>query len=88
MTCGGQLPAWLDCSPPAQEARIKQLADLMAKAATGVSSVSDRGRSVSYRSPADMQMQIFRLRDEIAGCATGVWRGVRRLSYVDQVKGL
>jgi hypothetical protein len=35
-----------------------------------------------------MQMQIFRLRDEIAGCATGVWRGVRRLSYVDQVKGL
>jgi len=87
MSCGGCLPYWLDCSPEAQDARRKQLQALMAKAYSGVSSVADRGRSVSYRDYAAMEPLIAQLQKEIVACETGRWGGRRSLSYIDLVKG-
>jgi hypothetical protein len=87
MSCYG-LPAWLDCSPEAQAARLRQLQALQAKAYSGVSSIADRGRSVSYRDYAAMEPLIEQLQMEINACATGVWPRRRSLSYIDQVKGL
>jgi len=89
LTCYGRgLPVWLDCSPEAQDARKRLLESLIVKQASGVSSIADRGRSVAYRSPADMQKTIDELKRDYVACATGVWLGKHRLSYFDQPKGL
>jgi hypothetical protein len=88
MTCGGTLPVWLDCSPEAQEARKRLLQSLTAKQAGGVASIADRGRSVSYRSAADMSKTIDDLKREYVACATGRMPGKQRLDYIDYVKGL
>lgn len=88
MACGGYPPSWLDCSPEAQDERKRALRALMAKAYSGVSSIADRGRSVSYRDLNAMEPLIDDLRREIVACETGVWRGRRSLSYIDYVKGL
>jgi hypothetical protein len=82
------LPVWLDCSPEAQAERLRLLADLQAKLASGVYQISDRGRSVSYRSAGDISNEIYRLKNEAVACATGVWGGPSRLAYIDQIKGL
>ena len=88
MSCGHCLPFGLDCSPEAQDARKRQLDALMAKLRSGVTSVSDRGRSVSYANYNAMLPLLLQLRQEIQACETGIWPRARRLSYIDLVKGL
>jgi len=88
MSCGRCLPPGLDCSEEAQAARRRQLAALIAKLTSGVSSISDRGRSVSYRDLNAMRPLIALLQAQITACETGVWPRTRRLGYVDQIKGL
>jgi hypothetical protein len=87
MSCGAYLPSWLDCSEAAQDDRKRRLTQLLAKATSGVSSISDRGRSVAYQSPAALKALADDLKKEIAMC-DGTYRGARRLSYIDQIKGL
>jgi len=86
MSCGRCIPPWLDCSDEAQDERKRQLAELMAKRRSGVRSVADRGRSVSYGSPDELKAIIAQLQNEIGLCAG--WRRPPRLGYVDQNKGL
>lgn len=89
MSCGQCLPAGLDCSEEAQAARRQRLADLQAKMTSGVASASDRGRSVTYRTAyAEVRPIIALLQKEITACETGVWPRIRRLGYIDQIKGL
>jgi hypothetical protein len=88
MSCVGGLPIWLDCSPEAQDARKRALADLIAKSNSGVSAIADRGRSVSYRTAEDMAPLIDNLKREMIACATGQWPSRRALSYIDLIKGL
>jgi hypothetical protein len=59
----------IDCSPEAQEDRRKWLKDLYGKLYTGVQSISDRSRSVSYHSGNDLWKLINALQGEIALCA-------------------
>jgi len=90
-TCGCRpgLPIWLDCSPEAQADRKRRLAELWARMGSGVSSVSDRGRSISYRIGwAEMRPILSRLQNEITACETGHWPQENRLDYVDYMKGL
>ena len=82
------LPPWLDCSPQAQDLRLKQLASLQAKLRLGVSSISDRGRSEAFRPAPDMQREIDKLKAEIVACVNGCVPGKHRLSYIDLVKGI
>jgi hypothetical protein len=78
-----------DCSKEAQAARRRQLADLEAKLYSGVSSVSDRSRSVSYHNTELLIPLINRLRNEIAFCILGFWpRSRRRVFHLPLVKGL
>lgn len=81
---------YVDCSPLSQAARAALLAELRGQLYGGVSSVSDRGRSVSFRSQAEIVAAIQGLNNEMAFCETGVWpAGSRgRLFHVPQVKGL
>jgi hypothetical protein len=63
----------LDCSPEAQEDRRKYLKDLLGKVYSGVQSISDRSRSVTYHDGNSLWRLINGLRDEIAlcgGCAS------------------
>jgi hypothetical protein len=85
MTTG---PAGLDCSDEAQAIRQKQLNELLAKLRSGVSAVSDRGRSVTYRGKDDLWPIIQQLQTEMAACQLGYWPGRRRLAYIDIVKGI
>ena len=85
--CRG-LPLRLDCSDDAQAERRRQLAALLAKMRSGVSSVSDRGRSVTYQNNANLWLLLLQLRNEIDACDLGRWPGRRSLSYIDLVKGL
>jgi hypothetical protein len=82
-------PFGLDCSDAAQDARRRQLEEMLAKMRSGVSTVGDRGRNVSYRSPSELWPMAQHLQKEIIACETGYWwPGRKRLGYVDQVKGL
>jgi hypothetical protein len=78
----------LDCSEDAQALRRRQLADLWAKLRAGATSVSDRGRSVSYARFADLRPLIAQLQNEIAACELGRWPQARRLSYIGCLGGL
>jgi hypothetical protein len=87
MSCDRCRRFGLDCSEDAQALRRRQLADLWAKLRSGVTSVSDRGRSVSYGRFADLRPLIAQLQREIAACELGYWPD-RRLGYIDYLKGL
>jgi hypothetical protein len=58
----------LDCSDDAQDLRRELLKGLMLKLYSGVDSLSDRGRSVNYLGPDDLQQLIKNLGNEIAKC--------------------
>jgi hypothetical protein len=58
----------LDCSEDAQARRRQQLAELEAKIFSGVQSVSDRSRSVSYRDLAALWPLRALLLRQIAQC--------------------
>ena len=60
----------------------------MAKLRSGVSSIADRGRSVSYQNFATLWPMLRQLNREIDACELGHWPRDRRLSYIDFVKGL
>jgi hypothetical protein len=77
----------LDCSDEAQAIRQRQLNELLAKLRSGVSAVSDRGRSVTYRGRDDLWPVIQQLQQEMAACQLGYWPTRRRLAYIDLVKG-
>lgn len=75
----------MDCTPETQAERRRQLVRLKAKRYSGVQSVSDRSRSVSYLNGEAMDQAIAKLEREIArcdGCAAP-----RRLLYVPLIKG-
>jgi hypothetical protein len=82
------LPASLDCSDAAQDARKQQIAELKAKMALGVLTVGDRGRSVSYRTTDDMLKAIALLQADLNACVLGHLPGRKRLAHIDLVKGL
>jgi hypothetical protein len=86
--CSRCVALGLDCSDEAQALRRRQLQDLMAKLNSGVTSVSDRGRSVSYANYTALFPLLRQLRREIAACELGYWPREQRLSYIDYVKGL
>ena len=77
----------IDCSPEAQDLRRRQLAELKAKLYSGVSSVSDRSRSVGYHNPDFLLRAINRLEGELAACTVG-FRRPSRLAYVPLIKDL
>jgi hypothetical protein len=74
----------LDCSPEAQEDRRKWLKDLLGKVYSGVQSISDRSRSVTYHDGRSMWQLINALRNEIAQCSgcTGRRAYARRIFHV------
>lgn len=76
----------IDCSIQAQDERRASLARLRAKLNSGLTSVSDRSRSVGYANSTALIVAIERLEREQAFCA-GTPR-VRRLSYVPLMKGV
>ena len=67
----GCIPYGVDCSPEGQALRLQRINDLEGKITSGVKSVVDRGRSVEYQSPEEMQKLLQHLRDEQAACALG-----------------
>jgi hypothetical protein len=58
----------IDCSPAWQEHRRQMLKDLVEKRYSGVQSLTDRSRSVTYVSPEELNRLIRGLEDEIALC--------------------
>lgn len=74
----------IDCSPLAQDERWKQLRELMGKLYSGVQSVSDRSRSVTYHDSNTLRKLINGLQQEIALCAgcSGRRSMARRIFYV------
>ena len=78
---------FVDCSPEAQALRQRQLDELKAKLYSGVSSVSDRSRSVGYHNPDYLRQLANELRDKLAFCA-GCRLRVSCISYTPLVKGL
>jgi hypothetical protein len=58
----------IDCAPVEQEKRREMLKDLREKRYSGVQSISDRSRSVTYRDPAALNKLITALEQEIALC--------------------
>jgi hypothetical protein len=61
----------IDCSIAAQDKRRQLLKDLMEKRYSGVSSISDRSRSVTYHDSGTLSALIRDLQQEIAFCDTG-----------------
>jgi hypothetical protein len=81
---------YLNCSPEANAARLAQIDSLRAQLYGGVSSVGDRGRSVTYRSNADIVNAINALQGEMTYCITGAWPssgGVKHFTFA-QAKNL
>ena len=78
---------FVDCSPEAQARYRRQLDELEARLYSGVSSVSDRSRSVGYHNPDYLRVLANELRDKLAFCA-GCRLRVSRISYTPLVKGL
>jgi hypothetical protein len=58
----------LDCSPAEQDKRREMLRDLREIRYGGASSMSDRSRSVNYRSTTELNQLISALENEIALC--------------------
>jgi hypothetical protein len=86
---GPILPGGLDCSPDAQDQRRIWLAALQASFYSGVQQVNDRNRSVTYKTPQQMQDQIGALIRQIEACTAGAWPTRRsRVYFVPQVKDL
>jgi hypothetical protein len=81
---------YLNCSPEANAARLAQIDALRQQLYGGVSSVGDRGRSVTYRSNSDIVQAIQGLQAELSFCTTGAWprAGGIRSFVIPQVKGL
>ena len=79
--------AGIDCSPEALAGYRRQLAELEAMYFGGAASVTDRNRSVTFRSHADLGAAMTALRNKIAIC-TGCARRRGRLFYTPQVKAL
>jgi hypothetical protein len=77
----------IDCSIEAQDQRRQLLKDLMAKRYSGVQSVSDRSRSVTYQSPGDLSRLIKNLQQEIDYCDGRPWRP-RRVVFLPYDKWL
>jgi len=75
----------IDCRPETRRERQAQIRDLRAKIASGVQSVSDRGRSVSYTNAQWLMGVLDRLENEEAYCM-----GQRqcRVFYTPMHKGL
>jgi len=73
------------CNPEARAQRQQQIADLRAKIASGITSVADRGRSVSYNNPQWMWNILQSLEAEEDYC-DGVRRGMRMI-YVPMCRG-
>jgi hypothetical protein len=71
----------LDCSLEAQDQRRRLLKELIDKRYSGVQSVSDRSRSVSYQDPTTLNRLIRSLRDELAYC-DGTYQRPRRFVYL------
>lgn len=82
-------PGGMDCSPETQARRLLALSDLQARYYGGVSQVTDRNRSVTYRSQEDLGLAIRSLVGQINACTAGAWpRKAPRIYYVPQVKDL
>lgn len=78
----------IDCSPAAQARRWQALQELEARLFSGVQSVSDRNRQVSFMSPKDIAAQINLLRSQMNFCQTGQYTPRLRLRYYPQAKDL
>jgi hypothetical protein len=81
---------YLNCSPEANAARLAQIEALRQQLYGGVSSVGDRGRSVTYRSNADIVNAINALQGELTYCTTGAWPasgGIKHFTFA-QAKNL
>jgi hypothetical protein len=76
----------IDCSPEGLARYRLQLAGIEDKLYSGVSSVSDRSRSVSYHNPNYLEAMARRLRWRLAYCAG--CRRASRLSYTPLIKAL
>jgi hypothetical protein len=74
----------IDCSIQAQEDRWKKLKDLMDRLYSGVTSVSDRSRSVTYHDTTTLRKLINALQQEYSFCAgcTSRRQMARRIFYV------
>lgn len=86
-TVASTTTAGIDCSPEALAGYRRQLAELEAMYFGGAASVSDRNRSVTFRSHADLGAAITTLRNKIAIC-TGCARRRTGISYTPLVKAL
>jgi hypothetical protein len=75
----------IDCSLQAQEDRKQQLRDLLAKRNSGVQSVSDRSRSVTYQSPGVLNELIRAVKRDIDYCEGGGQRP-RRVIFLPYSK--
>jgi hypothetical protein len=79
----------VDCSDDANARRDELLDRLIAQLYGGVTSVSDRGRSVSYADATKLIPLINQLKREQAFCLTGIMPASgRRYFYVPLVKCL
>ena len=74
----------LDCSVDMQDKRREMLRDLIEKRYSGVQSVSDRSRSVSYHDPVMLSRLINALQREIDACDGNLSRAsvVGRVHFV------
>jgi hypothetical protein len=74
----------LDCSVQAQDKRREMLRDLIEKRYSGVQSVSDRSRSVTYQDPVMLNRLINALQREIDLCDGNLTRStvVGRVHFV------
>jgi hypothetical protein len=78
----------IDCSIQAQDDRRRMLKELLEKRYSGVSSISDRSRSVNYQSPGDLARLIKSLQQEIDYCETGQIARPRRFVHLPYNKWL
>jgi hypothetical protein len=71
----------LSCSPADQERRELKLKELEDRLYSGVSSVSDRSRSVNYQSPEELRRIIKGLRKDYDFCNGDYAGRGRRVMY-------